>query len=80
MIFDPRSITAAIEMEFPGKGEELGAAWRTKAFEYCWLRTLCRNCADFWRAAEDSLAVVFATAKIELSAAKCAGLIEADHH
>jgi hypothetical protein len=46
-IFDPRSIEAAVEDIFPGKGKELAAAWRTRLFEYTWLRTLNRTYADF---------------------------------
>jgi len=76
-IFDPRSIVRAVDAEFPGRGEELGAAWRTKLFEYCWLRTLYRNYADFLEIADESLSVVFETAKIDLSATTRARLIEA---
>jgi hypothetical protein len=35
-IFDPSSVTTAVEESFPGKGKELSDLWRTRQFEYCW--------------------------------------------
>ena len=65
-IFDPRSIEAAVEDIFPGKGKELAAGWRTRLFEYTWLRTLNRTYADFRQVSDDALKFVFKAAKIEL--------------
>ncbi len=79
-IFDPRSVTAVIEAAFPGRGEQLGALWRGKIFEYCWLRTLSGRYADFWQIANESLPVAFATAKLELPAAARATLMDAWLH
>ncbi len=42
-IIDPRPVAARTEEIFPGKGVELGNAWRTRQFEYTWLRTLGGN-------------------------------------
>ena len=64
-IFDPRSIEAAVEDIFPGKGKELAAAWRTRLFEYTWLRTLNRTYVDFRQVSDDALKFVFKAAKIE---------------
>src|SRR6478735_5316106 len=47
-IFNPLSVDAAIDEIFPGKGGQLAAAWRTRIFEYCWLRTLNQTYVDFW--------------------------------
>ena len=38
---------------FPSKGAELSNAWRTRQFEYTWLRTISRSYADFWKVTED---------------------------
>ena len=65
-IFDPRSIEAAVEDIFPDKGKELAAAWRTRLFEYTWLRTLSRTYADFRQVSKDALRFVLKTANIEL--------------
>jgi 2-haloacid dehalogenase len=53
-IFDPRPVFALAEQLFPGKGVDLSNAWRTRQFEYQWLRALAGQYADFWRATEDA--------------------------
>ncbi len=37
-IFDPREIAKAAEEAFPGQGQQLMEIWRTRMFEYQWLR------------------------------------------
>ena len=67
--FDPRSVSALAEELFPGRGSELSNLWRTRQFEYTWLRTVCGHYADFWKITEDAL--VFATMlKLKLSLEK----------
>jgi 2-haloacid dehalogenase len=66
-VFDILSVDAVIEGIFRGKGMTLGAAWRTKQFEYSWLRTLSRTYVDFWRVTEDALVFTFKAAKIQLT-------------
>jgi len=63
--FDPRSVFALAEKLFPGNGAELGNAWRTRQFEYAWLRTLTGDYADFWHVTEDAL--VFAAKLMNLN-------------
>ena len=65
-IFDPRPVFALAETLFPGQGTALGNAWRTRQFEYQWLRTLGGHYADFWQTTEDAL--VFSAALLELRA------------
>jgi 2-haloacid dehalogenase len=76
-IFDPRSVAVVVEENFPGRGAELSAAWRTRQFEYCWLRTLNRNYADFWRVTEDALAFACKAAKLDLKPDARARLMDA---
>ena len=66
-IFDVRSIDAAFEENFPGRAKEIAATWRTRLFEYTWLRTLNRTYADLEQVSEDALTFAFKSAKIELS-------------
>ena len=40
VIFDPNSVIPAVEAEFPGRGAEFVKAWRSKQFEYCFLRSI----------------------------------------
>lgn len=67
-VFDPRSVFAAVESHFPGRGSELSATWRTKQFEYCWLRTLEQSYVDFWQVTEEALAFAARAAGLELRA------------
>jgi 2-haloacid dehalogenase len=54
-IFDPHPIGALAESLFPGKGAELMTTWRTRQFEYTWLRSLSVQYVDFWKTTHDSL-------------------------
>jgi 2-haloacid dehalogenase len=65
-IFNPLSVDAVIDEIFPGKGTQLASAWRTRIFEYCWLRTLNHTYVDFWHILDDALVFAFKAAKIEL--------------
>ena len=65
--FDPRPIVALAEKLFPGKGAELSNAWRTRQFEYQWLRVLFKNYADFWQATEDALVFSAKLLKLDLT-------------
>src|SRR6186997_370767 len=46
-IFNVHSVAALAESYFPGKGQALSAAWRTKQLEYTWLRSLMGRYEDF---------------------------------
>lgn len=63
-VFDPRPIAALAESLYPGQGAALMDAWRTRLFEYQWLRALGGRHVDFLEAARDSLA--FATTQLKL--------------
>jgi 2-haloacid dehalogenase len=67
-IFDPRPATALAEAAFPGNGQALVNVWRTKQFEYQWLRALGGQYADFWKATEDSLVFAGRSLKLDLPA------------
>ena len=76
-IFDPRPVSALAEELFPGKGTELNQAWRTRQFEYTWLRTVAGRYEDFWRVTEDALVFAAKSLKLELDARKRARLMNA---
>ena len=75
--FDPRPVFALAEQLFPGRGAELSNVWRTRQFEYQWLRALSGQYADFWRATEGALVFAANLLKLELTAQKRAALLEA---
>jgi 2-haloacid dehalogenase len=64
-VFDPRPIFALADQLYPGKGNVLGDAWRTRQFEYCWLRALAGDYADFWQVTADALA--FSVTRLDLN-------------
>jgi 2-haloacid dehalogenase len=66
-IFDPRPIVALAETLFPGKGTELSTAWRTRQFEYQWLRALAGQYVDFWQATDDALGFAATLLHLELT-------------
>jgi 2-haloacid dehalogenase len=63
-ILDPRPVFSLAEQLFPGRGADLSSVWRTRQFEYQWLRALSGRYADFQKTTEDAL--VFAAAMIRL--------------
>lgn len=67
-IFDPRPVFVLAEQLFPGKGTELSNAWRTRQFEYQWLRALSNHYADFWQTTEDALVFSAEMLKLDLTA------------
>jgi len=76
-VFDPRPIFALTEELFPGKGAELSSAWRTRQFEYTWLRTSIGRYRDFWHVTEDALVFSARLLKLELNAQKRDRLMQA---
>jgi 2-haloacid dehalogenase len=65
-VFDPRPIATLAESLFPGMGPELISLWRTRQFEYTWLRTAAGSYTDFMRVTEDSLVYAAKSLKLEL--------------
>ena len=76
-IFDPRSVFGLAEQLFPGKGTELGNAWRTRQFEYAWLRTLTGRYADFWQVTDDALVFSARLLKLDLRRSEREKLMQA---
>src|SRR5262249_29792080 len=56
---------------------DLAAAWRTRQFEYAWLRTLSRRYADFSQVTEDALIFAANLLKLDLSTNSRARLMNA---
>jgi len=69
-ILDPRPVLTLAERHFPGRGAALVDAWRTRQFEYQWLRALSAHYADFRRATADGLEFAAELLKLELTPAK----------
>lgn len=76
-VFDPRPSARLAESMFPGRGAPLAAAWRTRLFEYQWLRTLSGRYADFVDTARASLVFAAKAQGLELDAERAAALVHA---
>ena len=68
-VIDMRPVATLAERIFPGHGNELTAAWRTKQFEYTWLRTLGQQYVNFWQVTEQALIFACKSMKLELTKA-----------
>jgi 2-haloacid dehalogenase len=55
VIFSPAIVFQRAEEMFPGRGSALWNLWRTRQFEYTWLRTIGQRYRDFWHVTEDAL-------------------------
>jgi 2-haloacid dehalogenase len=55
VLFNPDSIVPRAEALFPGKGRELTSLWRTRQFEYTWLRSIDHRYVDFSVVTKDAL-------------------------
>jgi 2-haloacid dehalogenase len=69
-VFDPKSVFAKTEALFPGKGMELATAWRSRLFEYQWLRVVGGQYADFWKIGQDSLAFAAKMLSLDMTTEK----------
>jgi 2-haloacid dehalogenase len=76
-IFDPRPIGALAERISPGRGAELVNTWRTRQFEYQWLRAMGGRYADFLQTTEDALVFAAKAVKLDLATADRAKLMGA---
>ena len=76
-VFDPRPVAALCEALFPSKGSDLVNMWRTRQFEYTWLRTVSNRYVDFERVTDDSLAFAAKALKLDMTAEKRDQLLKA---
>ena len=80
VLFDPNSVVPAVEQTFPGKGRELTQLWRTRQFEYTWLRSITDRYVDFFAVTEDALVYAANALKLELTAERKQRLLNAYLH
>jgi 2-haloacid dehalogenase len=66
-LFDPRPIFLACESVAPDRGPELANAWRTRQFEYQWLRALGGQYQDFFFCTQAALEFAARSLEIDLS-------------
>jgi len=67
-IIDANPVTALVKELFPGSGDQLASLWRSRQFEYTWLRTLSNRYVDFWTVTREALMFAADSLGIELTA------------
>ena len=70
VLFDPRPIGVLAERVVPGRGAALVTSWRTRQFEYTWLRAAMHRYVDFWTVTEEALAFAVEATGVALSASQ----------
>lgn len=76
-ILDPRPVFALAATLFPGHGSTLVDVWKTRQFDYSWLRAAGGHYADFWQVTEDALVFAAHSTGVDLTAEKRAQLMNA---
>jgi len=66
-IFDTRPVFALADQLFRDHGAELSNQWRTRQFEYTWLRIAAQRYVDFWQVTSDALTYAANKVKVDIS-------------
>jgi len=77
VIFDANSVIPEAERAFPGRGADFTRMWRTKQFEYSFLRSITDRHADFFKVTEDALIYTAEAMKLDLTDDKRRRLLNA---
>lgn len=77
-LFDPRSVLPVAEALFPGAGQAFVDAWRTRQFQYSWLRATAGQYRDFRQVTADAAIYAARTRQRRLTAAELAQLVDAN--
>jgi 2-haloacid dehalogenase len=80
VLFDPDTVVAEAEEVAPGKGRALVALWRTRQFEYAWLRSVSHRYVDFEAITEDALVYAARTLEVPLGPDEKRRLVAAYRH
>jgi 2-haloacid dehalogenase len=77
VLFNPDSVVSAVERIAPGKGRELTNVWRTRQFEYSWLRSITGRYVDFFAITRDALLYAANANHVALTGAESDQLLNA---
>jgi len=67
VLFNPDSVVPDVERVFPGKGRDVTNLWRTRQFEYSWLRSITDRYVDFFAITEDALTYAASAMNLDLT-------------
>ena len=77
VLFDPDSVAAAVDRIIPGRSREFTSLWRTRQFEYSWLRSISGRYVDFSAITSDALRYTANALHVELTAEQKEQLLDA---
>jgi 2-haloacid dehalogenase len=80
VLFNAESVVSAVDRVFPGKGRAFTDVWRTRQFEYAWLRSMAGRYVDFSTVTEDALVYAANAVHVDLTASRRRELMEAYLH
>lgn len=80
VLFNPDSVVAAVDRIFPGRGRAFTDMWRTRQFEYSWLRAIASRYVDFEALTEDALVYTARVMKVDLTPLQKRQLLDAYLH
>ena len=67
VLFNPDSVVSVVDRIAPGRGREFTNLWRTRQFEYSWLRSITGRYVDFGAITNDALQYAANTLQLELT-------------
>jgi 2-haloacid dehalogenase len=70
VLFNPDSVRSVVDGIVPGKGREFTSLWRTRQFEYTWLRSITGRYVDFFAITNDALVHTASAMHVNLTAAQ----------
>jgi 2-haloacid dehalogenase len=79
-LFNPDSVISVVEQVSPGRGREFTNLWRSRQFEYSWLRSISNRYVDFSTVTKDALAYTARAMRVELTDSQERQLLDAYLH
>jgi 2-haloacid dehalogenase len=80
VLFNPDSVADVAEQVMPGRGREFTNLWRTRQFEYSWLRSITNRYVDFFAITHDALLYAASALHIALTSDQQLRLLDAYLH
>ena len=80
VLFNPDSVVSVADRVFPGKGRAFTDIWRTRQFEYSWLRSMTGRYVDFSKLTEDALVYTANAMHVDLADSQKRQLLDAYLH
>lgn len=77
VLFNPDSVIEVADRVAPGRGRQLTTLWRTRQFEYTWLRTITGRYVDFEAITADALVFAADAMDVPLTGADRRRLLDA---